>query len=66
MEGISVNDVTPTALAWMNLPLGADMDGRPAPAAVRGRLRTVPTHDTEPVEYIEGDATGAEEEGSIT
>ncbi len=62
VEGISVNDVTPTILAWMNLPLGADMDGSPAPAAVRGALRKVPTHDTAPVEYIEGDATGAEEE----
>ena len=62
MQGVSVNDITPTVLAWLGLPLGADMDGNPAPAAVRGRLRTIPTHDTRPVEHLDGDATGAEEE----
>ena len=59
---MSVNDITPTVLAWLGLPIGDDMDGKPAPAAVRGALRTIPTHDTGPVEHIEGDATGAEEE----
>lgn len=30
-EGVSVNDVTPTVLAWLGLPLARDMDGRVAP-----------------------------------
>jgi predicted AlkP superfamily phosphohydrolase/phosphomutase len=62
MQGVSVNDVTPTVLAWLGLPLGDDMDGVPVPAAIRGTPRTVSTHDTGPVEHLAGDATGAEEE----
>ena len=49
----SVLDITPTILALMDLPLGADMDGRPllnllvSGEKQRRRLATVPTHDTE-------------------
>jgi predicted AlkP superfamily phosphohydrolase/phosphomutase len=59
---LSVNDVTPTVLAWLGLPIGADMDGRPAAGVDFGEVRTVPTHDTTPIERMAGDESGAEPE----
>ena len=59
---MSVNDVTPSVLSWLGLPIGDDMDGRPIPAAVRVALRSVATHDVTPVERVATHASGAEEE----
>jgi len=50
IEGASVEDVTPTALAWMGVPVGADMTGRVlrealAPAQLAAHpVRRVATH----------------------
>ncbi len=52
VTGMSVNDVTPTVLAWFGLPLGADMDGRPASFLELGEVETIPTHDTGEIERI--------------
>jgi predicted AlkP superfamily pyrophosphatase or phosphodiesterase len=60
---ISVNDITPTILAWWGLPVGRDMDGVPAsflglpPEAVA----SVATYDGKPVERIGDGPSGAEE-----
>jgi predicted AlkP superfamily phosphohydrolase/phosphomutase len=59
---LSVNDITPTILAWLGLPIGSDMDGRPAAGVDLGEVRTVPTHDTTPIERMVGDDSGAEPE----
>jgi hypothetical protein len=59
---VSVNDVTPTILAWLGLPVGNDMDGRPASflAVDPEDIARVPTHDTRPVERLDGAPSGAE------
>jgi predicted AlkP superfamily phosphohydrolase/phosphomutase len=60
---VSVNDVTPTILAWLGLPLGDDMDGKPASflAVDAADIARVPTHDTRPVERRDAAPSGAEE-----
>jgi len=60
---LSVNDVAPTLLAWLGLPVGADMDGRPAPF-LRGRAadwETVASHDGLEVEHAAAEPSGAED-----
>jgi len=59
---LSVDDITPTVLAWLGLPIGADMDGRPAAGHDFGNIRTVPTHDTTPIERLRANESGAEPE----
>jgi predicted AlkP superfamily phosphohydrolase/phosphomutase len=60
---VSVNDVTPTILAWLGLPLGDDMQGRPASflAVDASRISRVASHDTRPIERLGGAPSGAEE-----
>jgi len=60
---VSVNDVTPTILAWLGLPLGDDMQGRPASflAVDASKIARVASHDTRPIERLEGAPSGAEE-----
>jgi predicted AlkP superfamily phosphohydrolase/phosphomutase len=59
---LSVNDITPTVLAWLGIPVGADMDGRPAAGVDFGEVLTIPTHDTTPIERMAGEESGAEPE----
>jgi predicted AlkP superfamily phosphohydrolase/phosphomutase len=60
-EPVSVNDVTPTVLAWLGLPVAADMDGRVA-SFVRGGAAAgvIDSYDTEPVERASAAPSGAE------
>jgi predicted AlkP superfamily phosphohydrolase/phosphomutase len=59
---VSVNDVTPTILAWLGLPLGDDMDGKPASflAVDAADIARIPTHDTRPIERLDAAPSGAE------
>jgi predicted AlkP superfamily phosphohydrolase/phosphomutase len=59
---LSVDDITPTVLAWLGLPIGEDMDGQPLAGQDLGEVRAVPTHDTTPIERIHADESGAEPE----
>ena len=61
---VGVLDITPTVLAWWGLPLGDDMDGRPAAflADAEGARASIPTWDTEPIERASAEASGAEAE----
>ena len=52
IEDMSVNDVTPTVLAWLGLPLGADMDGRPAGFVELEAIETIATYDTTEIEHV--------------
>ncbi len=52
IEDMSVNDVTPTVLAWLGLPLGADMDGRPAGFVDLEAIETIATYDTTEIEHV--------------
>jgi len=60
---VSVNDVTPTILAWLGLPVGDDMQGRPASflAVDVSGIARVASHDTRPIERIGDAPSGAEE-----
>ncbi|MCH2187497.1 hypothetical protein MK280_16715 [Myxococcota bacterium] len=49
---ISVNDITPTVLAWKGLPIGRDMQGKPVQFIETGPLRSRPTYDTGQIERI--------------
>lgn len=59
---VSVNDVTPTVLRWLGLPGGADMDGRVAAFLDLPPLQPVPTHDTQPIHYVDSGASGVEQQ----
>jgi predicted AlkP superfamily phosphohydrolase/phosphomutase len=60
---VSVNDITPTILAWLGLPLGADMDGHPAAFVQTDTPTTIATHDLGEIERIGG--AGDEVEDAI-
>jgi predicted AlkP superfamily phosphohydrolase/phosphomutase len=59
---LSVNDVTPTALAWLGLPVADDMDGRVAPFLVGAAPARVPTYAgtrVESLQYAPSDSEAA-------
>ena len=49
---VTVNDVTPTILTWLGLPVARDMDGRPAPFLDLPTREPVASYDTTPIERI--------------
>lgn len=59
---VSVNDITPSVLRWLGIPLGADMDGRPAPFIDLPPAASIPSHDTTTIEYIDDGESGMEAE----
>jgi predicted AlkP superfamily phosphohydrolase/phosphomutase len=61
-ELVTVNDVTPTVLAWLGLPLGRDMDGRPAGFLETGEPEWIDTHDTTPIRRLPSAASEAEDD----
>jgi hypothetical protein len=55
-EGLSINDVTPTILAWLGLPLGLDMDGGVALFLDHDEAlapQPVDSYDSDPIERLE-------------
>ena len=59
----SVNDVAPTILAWLGLPVGEDMDGRVASFLEPPQsVTTIATHDTAEIERLGVELSGSEEE----
>ena len=58
-----MNDVAPTILAWLGLPLGKDMDGRVASFLEPPQsVTTIATYDTVEIERLEVAPSGSEEE----
>jgi predicted AlkP superfamily phosphohydrolase/phosphomutase len=49
---VSVDDITPTILAWLGLPLAEDMDGRSAPFLGVELAERVATYDTAPIARV--------------
>lgn len=62
VEGTTVNDIAPTILTWLGLPVAADMDGKPASFLGSEPPSRIATYDTKPVERIETESRGAEQE----
>lgn len=61
--GATVNDVTPTLLAWLGLPRGEDMDGKVVPFLEgRAQIEPIPTWDVQAVEVLGGVPSGHEDE----
>jgi len=60
-EPVHVKDLTPSVLAWLGLPVGLDMDGRPAGFLDLPPPATVASHDRGPIERV-GQAIPAVEE----
>jgi hypothetical protein len=58
---VSVNDIAPTILAWLGIPLGEDMDGAVAPFLQGVPQSRIATHDTTPIERLEDIPSGAED-----
>ena len=62
IEGFGVADVTPTLLSFLGLPVGDDMDGRPAAFIGGADFDRVASHDATPVERMPLRPSGAERE----
>jgi len=58
---LSVNDVTPTVLTWLGLPIGDDMEGRPAPFLVDARISRISSYSDTPIERLADVPSGSEE-----
>jgi arylsulfatase A-like enzyme len=52
-DGLTIADVTPTVLAWLGIPIGEDMDGKPAAFLESPLAPTIPTHDTTEILRLE-------------
>jgi arylsulfatase A-like enzyme len=63
-DGTSVNDITPTVLAWLGLPLGLDFEGRPGNFLDPPRQQPQPiaSHDTGRIERLDATTSGSEAE----
>ena len=59
---VTVADVTPTILAWLGLPVGEDMDGRPAGFLKREAAPRIATWDTTEIRRFEAVPSGSEEQ----
>lgn len=59
-QGITMNDVTPTVLTWLGIPIGDDMDGQPAAFLETTPKPSIPTHDTTAIRRLAG-ASGSDE-----
>ncbi len=63
-NGTSVNDVTPTVLAWWGLPLADDFDGQVGAflTPLAAQPDRIATYDVGEIERIEATASGSEDE----
>jgi|GEM_PF-837207 len=50
-----IADITPTILAWLGLPIGADMDGKVAEFLKIHSISSIPSYDDIPVERVADD-----------
>jgi arylsulfatase A-like enzyme len=62
LQGMSIADVTPTILAWLGLPVGADMDGVPAHFVGPGPFAQTASYDALEIEREAADASSVEGE----
>jgi predicted AlkP superfamily pyrophosphatase or phosphodiesterase len=58
---VSVNDIAPTILAWLGIPVGEDMDGDVAPFLHGVVASRIASHDTTPIERLDDVPSGAED-----
>jgi predicted AlkP superfamily phosphohydrolase/phosphomutase len=58
----TIFDLAPTVLAWLGLPVAADMDGRVVPFLRDVEPEWIDSYDHLPVEHLDSSASGAESE----
>lgn len=56
-----IADITPTILAWLGLPVGADMDGHVAKFLDMDAVATVPSYNDIPIERVADDREDIED-----
>jgi hypothetical protein len=61
-ETLRIEDVAPTVLAWLGLPVARDMDGKPAGFLELEPAETIATWDTFEVERATGATSGSDEQ----
>jgi arylsulfatase A-like enzyme len=61
-NSVTVNDVTPTILAWLGLPIANDMDGKQAAFLQLPENETIATYDTNPIRRLDHASPGAEQQ----
>lgn len=49
---MNMTDITPTILAWLDIPIAEDMSGKPAAFAQRDNSRSIPSYDTSEIEFL--------------
>ncbi len=59
---ISVNDITPTVLAWRSLPIARNMQGKPVDFIQTKPLRFRPSYDGSPIERVKEEKPATEKE----
>ena len=62
VNALTVNDVTPTVLAWLGLPLARDMEGRAASFLGPQPPRPLATYDRCSIERLYSDIEAPEQE----
>ena len=58
---ITINDITPTVLAWLGLPTARDMDGRPAAFLRASSRKPIASYDTGPIRRLSEADSGADD-----
>jgi predicted AlkP superfamily phosphohydrolase/phosphomutase len=61
-EGAGIADITPTVLAWLGLPLGADMEGAPLAVLDVKTVAEIETHDRDNIQRLDGLPSGRDPE----
>jgi predicted AlkP superfamily phosphohydrolase/phosphomutase len=59
---ITINDITPTILSWLGLPVAEDMDGAPAAFLAREPVAKVATYETKSIERVGEVEQGSQEQ----
>jgi len=55
-DELTIADVTPTVLAWLGIPIGEDMDGKPGAFLEIPPVPPIPTHDTTEILRLEAES----------
>jgi hypothetical protein len=61
-RGTNVFDIAPSVLAWLGVPIAADMVGRPAPFLETTLPPRIASYDDLPIERLGDEASGREED----
>lgn len=64
-RNVSVNDITPTILAWLGLPIAFDMDGSKASFLDNGEIEMIDSYSSIEIEFVNADEVPSGVEADI-